>query len=321
MNNRFCRCCFSDRNADDTICRGFLSHLSDNKHSLSSRRSGKRPPLAARGSPLAGLPGEGPPERRTGARQLCPAHGEAGRGGWPERDLLESPAKAQPSRGSPAPGRDRDLPPRTEKAPKDLRPPCHVNCTTDHTGEGKGRCVYVPGPGVTMTRGTGEEKGDGACLDFPALCVCTRAHTHTHTRSQSQSPLLPRSSKGFSDLQRGEAVGIPSSFCYKSHTRPRIPEPPTLVLRVCLAHRCVRVRVRVTINAQAERSPLCGPGRVCGPVTHHALVRQHVWGVGVSRCWGEGVRGRTEGAREAHELARAAGSSSDSFKCFCRTNT
>lgn len=117
--------------------------------------------------------------------------------------------------------------------------------------------------------------------------MCTRAHTHTHTRSQSQSPLLPRSSKGFCDLQRGEAVGIPSSFCYKSHTRPRIPEPPTLVLRVCLAHRCVRVRVRVTINAQAERSPLCGPGRVCGPVTHHALVRQHVWGVGVRVCEGE----------------------------------
>lgn len=44
MNNRFCRCCFSDHNADDTICRGFLSHFSDNKHSLSSQRSEERPP-------------------------------------------------------------------------------------------------------------------------------------------------------------------------------------------------------------------------------------------------------------------------------------
>lgn len=31
MNNRFCRCCFSDHNADDTICWRLLSHPSDNK--------------------------------------------------------------------------------------------------------------------------------------------------------------------------------------------------------------------------------------------------------------------------------------------------
>lgn len=40
MNNRFCRCCFSDHNADDTLCRGFRSHLSD--HELAaSQRSGE----------------------------------------------------------------------------------------------------------------------------------------------------------------------------------------------------------------------------------------------------------------------------------------
>lgn len=33
MNNRFGRCCFPDHNADDSIRRGFRSHLSDNKYS------------------------------------------------------------------------------------------------------------------------------------------------------------------------------------------------------------------------------------------------------------------------------------------------
>lgn len=31
MNNRFCRCCFPDHNADDTICWRLLSLPSDNK--------------------------------------------------------------------------------------------------------------------------------------------------------------------------------------------------------------------------------------------------------------------------------------------------
>lgn len=31
MNNRFCRCCFSDHNADDTVCWRLLSLPSDNK--------------------------------------------------------------------------------------------------------------------------------------------------------------------------------------------------------------------------------------------------------------------------------------------------
>lgn len=31
MNNRFCRCCFSDHNADDTICWRLLSLPSDSK--------------------------------------------------------------------------------------------------------------------------------------------------------------------------------------------------------------------------------------------------------------------------------------------------
>lgn len=31
MNNRFCRCCFSDHNADDTVCWRLLRFPSDNK--------------------------------------------------------------------------------------------------------------------------------------------------------------------------------------------------------------------------------------------------------------------------------------------------
>lgn len=31
MNNRFCRCCFSDHNVDDTVCWRLLSRLSDNR--------------------------------------------------------------------------------------------------------------------------------------------------------------------------------------------------------------------------------------------------------------------------------------------------
>lgn len=144
MNNRFCRCCFSDHNADGTICRGFLSHLSDNKHSLSSQRSGKRPPVPAWGSPLEpGSPGEEPPERRTGPRQLGPAHGEARPAGsdfcaW---DLLESPAETQPSRGSIASTGEEQRPAREYwEAPKDLCHLYHSEC--EHRS------------GVTMTRST-----------------------------------------------------------------------------------------------------------------------------------------------------------------------
>lgn len=43
MNNRFGRCCFLDHKADDSICRGFRSHLSDNKHTPGSQRSLERP--------------------------------------------------------------------------------------------------------------------------------------------------------------------------------------------------------------------------------------------------------------------------------------
>lgn len=54
MNNRFGRCYFPDHNADDTICWGFHSHLSDNKHSPGSWRSLERPP----GSLLRTIPVE-----------------------------------------------------------------------------------------------------------------------------------------------------------------------------------------------------------------------------------------------------------------------
>ena len=78
MNNRFCRCCFSDHNADDTICRGFLSHLSDNKHGLRSHSSGQRPldarPVLAGRPP--GLPGEQPPTG--GGAPAVPAPGAEG---------------------------------------------------------------------------------------------------------------------------------------------------------------------------------------------------------------------------------------------------
>lgn len=103
MNNRFCRCCFSDHNADDTICRGFLSHLSDNKHSLSSQRSGKRP-LDGRAvlSAGAGLLREEPPQKWPRPQQLSSVLGVAGRAGCLKRDLVEGPVEspAQPGNGS-----------------------------------------------------------------------------------------------------------------------------------------------------------------------------------------------------------------------------
>lgn len=37
MNNRFCRCCFSDHNADDTVRWRLLSHPSDTKTGIAHK--------------------------------------------------------------------------------------------------------------------------------------------------------------------------------------------------------------------------------------------------------------------------------------------
>lgn len=104
MNNRFCRCCFSAHNADDMRCWGFLRHLSDNKHSLGSRRLAERP-LAGQSMVSAGeeLSREQlPPRGRWGHRDCpLPPGKPAGLVGpslrWARHswvDLLEAPARS-----------------------------------------------------------------------------------------------------------------------------------------------------------------------------------------------------------------------------------
>lgn len=196
MNNRFCRCCFSDHNADGTICRGFLSHLSDNKHSLGSQRSGERP-LDGRSvlSAGAGLPREEPPQKRTGPQQLSLALGEAGRAGSPERDLLEGPV------GSPAqPGECQHrgvAEARLGVWRRHLRSsisPCHLDRQSR-------RSVRAHRPGITMTESTWEEKGNHDLLDplLSALCV---THTHTDTHTHIDHVCFPDSQRAFCDSQR-----------------------------------------------------------------------------------------------------------------------
>lgn len=71
-NHRFCRCCFSNHNADDTVCRGLLCHLRDNEHSFGSLRLGEGPPVAFQCSLLEPRPQGGATQEGKG-HSACPS--------------------------------------------------------------------------------------------------------------------------------------------------------------------------------------------------------------------------------------------------------
>ena len=154
MNNRFCRCCFSAHNADDMRCWGFLRHLSDNKHSLGSRRLAERP-LAGQSMVSAGeeLSREQlPPRGRWGHRDCPLPPGKASWLGWTQPEmgqaLLGGPVGSSSQESSlagnmPAPGSGRGLAPKMEKPPKDIRlPPCRLY-HQPHREDGKGQRVFT----------------------------------------------------------------------------------------------------------------------------------------------------------------------------------
>lgn len=168
-----------------TICWGFLSHLSDNKHSLGSRRSGERPLDGSQCSLL---------EEGADGAIATGHHNDSPQANWlawvdPARDrpgswvgLWEPLARSPALLGMPIPGNGSGSS-KYGEVTKDIHPP-QLTFITNHRRDGEGT-AYAHGGQARARRDRPDDAGDRG---WTSVLPAVRVHNHTCTQKCTVTP-------------------------------------------------------------------------------------------------------------------------------------